>query len=336
MTYRPIRWPPAPPPIHPKPVPPEPGTVPVPPTGTIPPEIVVQPPKPPAPPDETPQQYQPGWWSDGWAVLRQSGGSLVITLSNGAIVYIDIRTAGERAADIVNHALGMIGAAARPTQTEPWPPARQSTQKSPQKETLLNTQVTDAEKLDLLLVLAEQQARDIATVKGVLVTYQAEQEEMPKDVWADAFTLTAEPPGLDQPLTAFEPMTVARYAVFGRSVLNGSKLSPDPRRIALAKALALGTDLDAHGEAYVELLAKWGVDRDVAILALLTGLVDPYEGGFSARLEKDVAQLAGTVKPETLSTGEVIPRFVRLDFEGCYKRLLPSGSGGQAGQGGEG
>lgn len=330
MTYRPIQWPPRPAPVHPKPVPPEPGTVPVPPTGMIPPEIAVQPPKPPVPPDETPQQYREGWWSDGWAVLRQSGGSLVITLSNGAIVYIDIRTAGERAADIVNHALGVIGAAARPTQVEPWPPARQSTQKSPQKETLLNTQVTDAEKLDLLLVLAEQQARDIATVKQVLVTYQAEQEEMPKDVWADAFTLAEEPPGLDQPLTSFEPMTVARYAVFGRSVLNGSRIYPDPRRVALAKALALGTDIDAQGQTYLDLLVKWEVDRDVAIFALLTGLVDPYEGGFSARLERDVAALAGTYKPETLSDGTVVNRFVRLDFEGAYKLLLPSGSGGTA------
>lgn len=332
--YRPIRWPPVsvpPSPKPPKPTPPEPGTGGTLPPGTgLPPDpIVVTPPQPQPPKDETPQQYRDGWWSDGWVVVRQTSGILKLTMSDGTIRLVDVRTAGANAAQTTNWLMEILGAAARPTQIEPWPPARTTPQKS-SKETLLNTQVTDAEKLDLLLVLAEQQARDIATVKGVLVTYQAEQEEMPKDVWADAFTLAAEPPGLDQPLTSFEPMTVARYAVFGRSVVNGSKTYPDPRRVALAKALALGTDLDAQGEAYIELLAKWEVDRDVAILALLTGLVDPYDTSFDARIERDVAQLAGTVKPETLSTGEVIPRFVRLDFEGCYKRLLPSGSGGTA------
>ena len=125
MTYRPIQWPPRPAPVHPpKPVPnPEPGTVPVPPTGTIPPEIVVQPPKPPAPPDETPQQYREGWWSDDYVVVRQSGGKLVLT-SKTRLDYVDVRLGGDAAPAVLDILMASLGASARPTQIEPWPPAK--------------------------------------------------------------------------------------------------------------------------------------------------------------------------------------------------------------------
>ncbi len=201
----------------------------------------------------------------------------------------------------------------------------------------VSTVISDTEKLDVLLAVAEQSARDIADVKTVLVTYQEPAANEPTDIWEAAFGLAEELEGLDRSLGPFDPVMFAQYCVFGRSVINGAKLYPDQRRVDLARALATGGGFsDSYELLYADLVSKWQVDRDVAIAALLTGLVDPYDTSFNARLERDVAALAGTIKPETLSTGEVIPRFVRLDMEGLYRRLLPSGSGGQAGQGGEG
>lgn len=195
----------------------------------------------------------------------------------------------------------------------------------------MGTDLSQEEKLDIFAATMEGVAKDVRDIKAALVTYQAEQTE---DHWAAAYALTEEPDGLDVPLETFSPERASLYAVFARSVINGSATFPRTACVTLARALALGTDIDAAGQVYLDLLVKWEVDRDVAIFALLTGLVDPYEGGFSARLEKDVAALAGTVKPESLSDGTVVSRFVRLDFEGAYRKLLPSGSGGQAGQGG--
>lgn len=201
----------------------------------------------------------------------------------------------------------------------------------------VSTVISDTEKLDVLLAVAEQTARDVADVRQVLVTYQEPAtDEAPTDIWEAAFSLAEEPAGLDVPLESFDAARFAEYCMFARSVLNGTKLYPDPRRVDLARALATGGPIDAQGEVYADLVTKWQVDSDVAIAALLTGLVDPYDVSFGARLERDVAQLAGTIHPETLSTGEVIPRFQRLDLEGVYRKLMPSGSGGQAGQGGEG
>lgn len=311
-----------------------PGTPPVPlPGGTAVPPYVPPPPKDTGPP----QQYQDGWWSDGWVVVRQTGGRIVLTLSNGGSLSVNVQAVGESAPVIVNNIMGVIGAAARPTQSEPWPPARQEPQKSSSKEQLLATNVTDAEKLDLLLAVAEQTARDVADVRQVLVTYQEPAtDDEPTDIWDAAFNSAEEPAGLDVPLESYDAARFAQYLVYQRSILNGTRVYPDRRRVLLARALVTGGLLDAQGEVYADLVIKWQVDRDVAIAALLTGLVDPYDTSFSARLERDVAQLAGTIKPETLSTGEVIPRFQRLDLEGVYRKLMPSGSGGQAGQGGEG
>jgi len=155
-----------------------------------------------------------------------------------------------------------------------------------------------------------------------------------RDQWAAAFGITEAPLGLDVAVDVFAPERAALYAVFERSVINGSRTFVKSDCVSLAHNLVMGNALGEPGQKYLDLCVKYSVDRDVAIYALLTGLVDPYEGGFGARLERDVAMLAGTVKPETLSDGTVVSRWVPLTFEGAYRKLLPSGSGGQAGQGG--
>lgn len=197
-------------------------------------------------------------------------------------------------------------------------------------------QLTQDEKLEVLAATIEGVAKDVALIKQVLVDAGADQPSVPRDIWTDAFDLSFEPDGLDQPLVSFDAARLAEYLVFARSPLNGSRVYPDPKRISLAGKIAYGqTDVDAQGARYLELCAKWAVDHDVAIAALLAGLVDPFDASFGARLEQDVAHLAGTIKPETVD-GQVIPRFVPLTLEGVYRKLMPSGSGGQAGQGGEG
>lgn len=123
--YRPIRWPPVsvpPSPKPPKPTPPEPGTGGTLPPGTgLPPDpIVVTPPEPQPPKDETPQQYQTGWWSDDYVVVRQCAGWLYLD-SRSSSKTVAVRRGGEIAPDVLNHILGILGAAARPTQIEPWP-----------------------------------------------------------------------------------------------------------------------------------------------------------------------------------------------------------------------
>lgn len=130
MQYRPIRWPPTvtPPSTKPPkpPVNPEPGTGGTLPPGTgLPPDpITVTPPQPQPPKDETPQQYRDGWWSDGWVVVRQTSGILKLTMSDGTIRLVDVRAAGANAAQTTNWLMEILGAAARPTQVEPWPPTK--------------------------------------------------------------------------------------------------------------------------------------------------------------------------------------------------------------------
>lgn len=291
--------------------------------------IVITPGGPPPPPEPLPTQYQPGMWSDGWVVVRQHEGSLVLDGSNGMHVLYDVRNAGSSAADIVNQILGVVGLAARATTVEPWP-VRYTAQKA-SKEKLMGTDLSQDEKLDIFAATMESVAKDVRDIKAALVTYQAEQTE---DHWAAAFGLTEEPAGLDVPLDVFTPERAALYAVFERSVINGSRTFVKSDCVTLASTLTFGTAIDETGQKYLDLCVKYSVDRDVAIYSLLTGLVNPYEGGLGARLERDVSALAGTYKPETLSDGTVVSRWVPLTFEGAYKRLLPSGSGGQAGQGG--
>lgn len=198
------------------------------------------------------------------------------------------------------------------------------------KEELL-AQLTQDEKLEVLAATIEGVAKDVALIKQVLVDAGADQPSVPRDIWTDAFDIASEPDGLDHPLTSFDGARLAEYLVFARSPLNGSRVYPDPRRIGLAGKIAYGqTDVDAPGARYLDLCAKWAVDHDVAIAAILAGLVDPYDTSFGARLERDVAMLAGTYKAETLPTGEILNRWVPRTLEDIYRRLMPSGSGGTA------
>lgn len=289
-------------------------------------------PNPPPPVAVAPPHGQPGVWSDGWMLFRQQGGAIVIDMSTGSRSLTEVKQvfSDQRVSQsLVNQMLGLLWTGAKATAVEPWP-VRATAQKA-SKEKLMGTDLSQDEKLDIFAATMESVAKDVRDIKAALVTYQAEQTE---DHWAAAFGLTEEPAGLDVPLETFSPEKAALYAVFERSVINGSRTFVKSDCVTLASTLTFGTAIDADGQRYLDLCVKYSVDRDVAIFALLTGLVDPYEGGFTARLERDVAALAGTYKPETLSDGTVVSRWIPLTFEGAYKRLLPSGSGGQAGQGG--
>ncbi len=289
-------------------------------------------PNPPKPVEPVPPHGRPGVWSDGWMLFRQQGGAIVVDTSTGSRSVTEVKQVFSDqwvAQSLVNQMLGLLWTGAKATAVEPWP-TRVTAQKS-SKEKLMGTDLSQDEKLDIFAATMESVAKDVRDIKAALVTYQAEQTE---DHWAVAFGLVEEPLGLDVALDVFSPERAALYAVFGRSVINGSRTYARADCVTLASTLTFGTAIDADGQRYLDLCVKYGVDRDVAIYAPLTGLVDPYEGGLGARLERDVAALAGTYKPETLSDGTVVSRWVPLTFEGAYRRLLPSGSGGQAGQGG--
>lgn len=183
---------------------------------------------------------------------------------------------------------------------------------------------TLAEKLDLALA-------SLSTIEGRMTSVQTPEhpQQLPKnDPWTEALAQTEEPAGLDVPLAGFERRGAILRARWRRSVLNGTQTG-NPGTHALRLALVRSIyeaesveEMDPRARAYYQACMRTQptpVETDVMLYAVLAGHVDPFDAGFTARLDESVSQLAGTWKPDGWH-----PR----DLQWIYESEFPHQGGG--------
>lgn len=203
-------------------------------------------------------------------------------------------------------------------------------------------------KLDVVITAQEQfnavQSDTLDVLKALADGEPAEPPgppeppSLPRDPWADAFSLGEEPPGLDQPMTSFDPVEAIRRAVFARNPINGSSYaSPEHARAldavrAIYYASSSDEIADPVARAYFDACmrtAPTAVDLDVCLYAPLVGLVHLTRDGFAHPIgpnDPEILQLAGTHKQDG---------FRPLTLEGAWERVgREGGPAGSPGYGG--
>lgn len=329
-------WPPKPVPVPPTPgpgprgEPPPKDPPPLPPPGDDGTITVTPWPPPPVPPAPGPTGIPPDW-ADAELTLRQHAGKPVLLPTvagirkQGEVVEItDLSAAAYRL--FVTH----VRFAGNRT-TEPSGP--QSAAKSASKETLLEqTSLSLDEKLDILAAAIETIGRDVAELKSAVLA-PPPPADTPQDHWSLALAQTEEPAGLDVPLTSFDPVRAAEYAVWRRSPINGAKVGSDEqhaRALTLVRAIYHATTVeeitDPLARRYYEIASRAGASIDVILWAPLVEMVDLWPGPLTHIDWSAVTALAGVYKQDG---------FHPLTWEDAFNKQFPV-QGGTPGQPTEG
>lgn len=261
---------------------------------------------PPAPaPTPLPPQYQPGYWSDGWAVVRQHEGNLVLDVSNGVRMTWPIGQASASATAVINQALGVLGAPARATTVEPWPPARPTLAKASKGALMADITLADVlAQIQVLILNSEQVNTRLAAIEEHLAGAAAEQPPAPQpdasaDVWDVVIAQTEPPAYVIEPQTAFDKERAISQAWWGYSPINGTRVVFPPvdeqRRQWLAEIWRAKkvSDLAPIQQRFWVLLEKY-LAVDAAFYAVLTGVVNPFKWGeLGSRDENEFVEIKG-------------------------------------------
>jgi len=247
-------------------------------------------------------------WSDGWTVVRQHEGNLVLDASNGLHKAWPIQAVGENAADIVNQILGVVGLAARATTVPPWPLGRTETTAKAVKGALMAAEVTLADlaaQIQVLIVNSEQVNSRLAAIEEHLAGAETEQPPAPPatdelDLWATLLTTVEPPEWVTLPQTSFNRERALTQAWWGYSPINGSQVLYEPgatQRRSFLRAIYSSDSVDSMPPLEAQfwtLMEKHGISWDEAAYAVLVGLIRPSEwGSFSARPDDEFISVAG-------------------------------------------
>ena len=225
-----------------------------------------------------------------------------MTLSSGYTATFMVSKAGEKAADIVNQILGVVGLAARATTVPPWPLSRAETTAKAVKGALMAAEVTLADlaaQIQVLMLNSEQVNSRLASIEEHLAGAETEQPPTPPapvdddaEFWAQFLA------AVDPDPETFEPEQFTWYDR-GRVLYQWrAEYTPTGKRIYPVVPVARKMDyirkMWAADSAEAQPWIQAGVDRETAVYGILAGYCDGvFESGFGARPMNDILPLAG-------------------------------------------